>query len=165
VDQRALFKNKNYDISDFDKDMKLKFGFNNLVFVACLMSPLIIAAIASSLASKGAVNYLDVMFGNIGLMGLCIATTIPAILYLGSNVLLSEKSAGLVKTLASNSYSLLKIGAICNMLAWLTIFVINKSNASVFQVIFLSLGICLVIYSYRSKRLYDYFISSTSLKH
>jgi Protein of unknown function (DUF2919) len=161
--QSSEFKNKQYDIEDFNSEMRLKFGFNNLVLVFVLFSPLFVGGFASMIAKHKGANYLSAIFGNIDHMIVGFIMTLPAVVFVVSNVLASKNAGGVIQFVLKNGRGMLIFSALLHFLYWGWLVFLAGAKINTFQLTILVISAYLFLYALRSKRLYDYFISQNNI--
>lgn len=158
MNNTPAYHNSNYDLSDFDEKMNLKFGANNIILTIFLLSPLFLIALQSSLKGYSAISLLEASYRTKDILLLSLVGIIPIIIHLIGQ-LFHTKSNILVKFAINHGASLFISSALFSMFLWLYIVLNTLNNSSIIQISFFTLSIYALLYAFKSKRLKDFFIS------
>jgi len=162
----AEFKIKNYDITDFDQDMNLKIGANNILFFIYLLSPVFISIICSFLQGQAGKGILSLIYGDLNTMVIGLASTVPFILFGFCNLFLSSSSKPFVQAIFNKGQGIIILTAVLNLIVWAYVLAFSKGHASLPQFLLLLFSIFGLAYALLSKRLHDYFHGrSIAIKH
>lgn len=149
-----IYKIKDYDISDFDEEMNLKLGINNILALSFLFHPVFLMAIASSMGGRASASLIKASYASETLMYWALGGVIPAFILLVGFVF---PNLSMVSKVVGHGKKIIIVSAFYSCSIWVYVALGAGSKLSILQLsMLLASGFC-VVYSFRSKRLCDYF--------
>ena len=153
----------NYDISDFDDKMNLKFGTLNILILVYLLSPIAISFICSHAKGNSGLELLRATFVAKEFMYFSLLGTLPILLFLAS--FLVKKRILLIEQVKSHGRILILLTAISNAIIWTLLLIRSGYKANLFQILSVLFSYLSLLYIFKSKRLQDYFLSRMHNEH
>ena len=150
----------NYDISEFDKNMNLKFGSINSLLLIYLISPIIIAFICSSSEGNMGLQILKATFISKHIMYISLIGTLPVIVFLTS--FLIRKKLYLIEQVKRHGKVLMMTSSIVNVAIWSYVAIHIGYKANLFNILSILLSYLSLLYIFKSNRLKDYFVTYIS---
>ncbi len=155
---RPNYRIKTYDLSDFDQRMCLKWGTNNLLLLAYLLSPLVLGLLAWGLSDRER-GLLIELYSIKDNLFLSASSALPALFFCMVMLFKDENGANaLVRAVWRRGRLLIQLTAVFNCLVSMYIAFVSARRPSAAQVLIAGMSLAALIYALRSARLYDYFL-------
>lgn len=151
----ADYRLKDYDISDFDENMNLKFGIINSLVIIYLISPFAISFVCSHADGNAGLLILKSTYLIKELMYISLIGTLPILFFLIA--FLIRKEVGVVEKIKRHGKVLIRVTAFINFILWSYILFHAGYKSNLFHILSLVASLFVVVYTLKSKRLSDYF--------
>ena len=149
------YRLKDYDISDFDENMNLKFGAINTLIMLYLISPLAISFVCSHAKGNAGLQILKASYLTKELMYLSLLGTLPILFFLVAFFI--RKKIEFVERIKRQGRILILSSATINFVLWSYILIHSGYKSNLFHISSLVASLFAVLYCFRSNRLADYF--------
>jgi hypothetical protein len=154
---KADYRLKDYDISDFDENMNLKFGAINFLILIYLLTPIAISFVCSHAKGNAGIQILKSSFLTKELMYLSLLGTLPVIVFLLSYLVRAKWHR--IEKIQENGRAFILTTAVLNFIIWSYILLHSGYKANLFHIISMVVSFFTLFYVIKSKRLRDYFLT------